>query len=94
MKNNNKEKIDFVKKQSIFELPKYIKKPKSTLKESIEIVYQTCKQVNIEIEDIENENLIKKSKQNVFLDKLFEIEEVIDYLHNKIYYYFSFSIYF
>ncbi len=87
MKNNNKEKIDFVKKQSIFELPKYIKKPKSTLKESIEIVYQTCKQVNIEIEDAENENLIKKSKQNVMLDKLFEIEEVIDYLHNKILYY-------
>ena len=87
MKNNNKEKIDFVKKQSIFELPKYIKKPKSTLKESIENVYQTCKQVNIEIEDAENENLIKKSKQNVFLDKLFEIEEVIDYLHNKILYY-------
>ena len=31
--------------------------------------------------------MIKKSKQNVFLDKLFEIEEVIDYLHNKILYY-------
>jgi hypothetical protein len=93
MKNNNKEKIDFVKKQSIFELPKYIKKPKSTLKESIENVYQTCKQVNIEIEDAENENLIKKSKQNVFLDKLFEIEEVIDYLLNKIHYYRSIQTY-
>ena len=92
-KNNNKEKRDFIKKQSIFELPKYIKKPKSNLKDSIENVYQTCKQVNIKIEDPDNENLIKKSKQNVMLDKLFEIEEVIDYLLNKIHYYRSIQTY-
>ena len=92
-KINNKGKKDSIKKQSIFELPKYIKKPKTTLKESIENVYQTCKKVNIIIEEPENENLIKKSKQNIILDKLFEIEEVIDYLLNKIHYYRSIQTY-
>ena len=85
-----KKKKDKNKKQrtSIFEVQKYIKRPKPKLITSLETVYQTCLQYKIGDFDI-NENkkkFSKKYKINEMIEKLNKIELFTDYLITKIKY--------
>ena len=88
--NKKKNKKDKNKKQrtSLLEVPKYIKRPKPKLTNSLEMVYQTCLQNKIDDFDINiNKKKINKNyKIHEMIEKLNKIELYTDHLISKIKY--------
>ena len=87
-KKKNKKDKNKKQRTSIFEVQKYIKRPKPKLKTSLETVYQTCLHYKIDDFDI-NENKKKFPKKyiiNEMIEKLNKIELFTDHLITKIKY--------